>query len=415
MNKLQDANTCDVAIYENLFNILLACTIFLITIAAAMTGKNDYPPHLEILPRISDMLHPLNYFCRNTEPLWHYLVKLLHWLFRVPLDYSGAIVSGLCNVALYEIIKKSFLKKYMYSSLLSFLLLIAGPLYIPWYNSRIYVGQGSPNVWHNPTLIMVKPFAVIIIYIVKSYIIEPFQDCIDPLKIKKNGITLILLMLFSAIAKPAFIQIFFPAVFIWCIFYLVHILLGQNKHFKKVFFSRSLFLFVCCLPTLAIFLIQFYLLFLTRTIEQPASTTIGIKLFYVMNIWAPNPFFSALLAITFPVSVVMFCVFSKRAISNMTKFSWLMYVIAFCEAALLYEPKRLSAGNFCWGLEIAIFIIWIDAFKIFFSIDFPKTRCIGIRTKLASLFYATSCLLLCFHVIFGIIYISRVIFLGDFF
>lgn len=33
--------------------------------------------------------------------------------------------------------------------------------YVPWYNTKIYLGQGTINIWHNATYITVKPFVIV--------------------------------------------------------------------------------------------------------------------------------------------------------------------------------------------------------------------------------------------------------------
>ncbi|MCB8994723.1 MAG: hypothetical protein H6538_03850 [Bacteroidales bacterium] len=34
-------------------------------------------------------------------------------------------------------------------------------IYFPWFNKSIYLGQWGPNIWHSPTMFLVKPFALL--------------------------------------------------------------------------------------------------------------------------------------------------------------------------------------------------------------------------------------------------------------
>lgn len=348
---------------DRLIHCFFICMLFLVTVASAMTGANDYPAHLSWLPDREDFFHPFGYFYKNAEPLWHYLTKILSVLFRIPKNYSGAIISGFCNVALYEIITRCWFKDIKGTKLITFLLLISGPLYIPWYNRNIYLGQGSPNVWHNPTLIMVKPFAVFITVMVLNVMKTPMKSYEKFLMWIKKGVGLSMLILLSAVAKPAFIQIFFPAIFIWCII--------KTVTSKGRFLPNSLYLLACCLPALFVFLLQFCLTFVMSNNDASSGVaTIGIKPFFAMKIWAPNVFFSPLLAVAFPVCVVLLTVLQRQKISDGTKFCWLMYLCAFAEAALLYEPSRPSHGNFGWGLLSLYYLCGVKLAGHFFQWDF---------------------------------------------
>jgi hypothetical protein len=43
-------------------------------------------------------------------------------------------------------------------------LMLSGPVIRPWWTSRIYLGQISPNIWHNPTSLVCWPLAILLFF-----------------------------------------------------------------------------------------------------------------------------------------------------------------------------------------------------------------------------------------------------------
>lgn len=44
-------------------------------------------------------------------------------------------------------------------------LMFVQPIYIPWFNSLLFLGQGTPNIWDNPTNAATYPFTLLSAYI----------------------------------------------------------------------------------------------------------------------------------------------------------------------------------------------------------------------------------------------------------
>ncbi len=216
---------------------------------------------------------------------------------------------------------------------------------------------------------------------------------------------LAVLVAFSAIAKPPFIQIFFPAIFVFCV---VKVLVSKWKYFPN-----AVFLLVCSLPSLCIFILQFLLSFFSNNAIQNGSPNIAIKFLYAMKIWSPNPFISQILVIAFPLSVLVSKIVKKEKFLNFYVFTWLMYVVGLVEAALLVEPSRPSHGNFGWGLILANMFIFISALQEY--IAWHKQCCQTDKDKRLTNISLNVCtfILLC-HIFVGIVWVCRIIFLSDY-
>lgn len=378
---------------------LFAIGIFIITYLSARIAETDYPDHLTFLPTKIDFLHPLAFFQKNVEPLWHYLTKLISWCLRIPVEYSGAIVSASCNLVLFELLRHFFYdysKKY--AAFISFITLTCAAFYIPWYNQYIYLGQSSPNVWHNPTIVMTRPFAFLVFLTSMKIMREPFLFSDYKAKVV-TLVKLVLLIMFSAFAKPAFIQAFFPAIFFFCV--------GKTLMSKGKFLPNSVFLLICCLPTFVIVCLQFFISFF---VKKGTTGGIGIQFLYVMKIWAPNPFISVLLAIIFPLCVVLIKLIQKSKFSDMLIFSWVMLFCALVEKMFLVETARPSHGNFGWAYSISLFLLFISSIAEYLQIIKDINKEVIQRPRNWYLYNICSVALF-IHFAIGLIYIYRVIFL----
>lgn len=101
----------------------------------------------------------------GSDRLWHAFVWLLNRL-GVELIYAGCLVTAGSIEAVY-LIYNALLKEMLQwldrriIPVSSLTLCLVSSIYMPWYDTHIYAGQGSPNIWHNPTQLMVRPFALI--------------------------------------------------------------------------------------------------------------------------------------------------------------------------------------------------------------------------------------------------------------
>lgn len=94
--------------------------------------------------------------------------------------------------------------------LISAALLFVISVYAPFFNKFMYLGQWSPNIWHNPTTFLLKPFALLGFFGMYHYIQGSSFT-----KNKLFVIGLSALLTISIWAKPSFVITFYPALFIY--------------------------------------------------------------------------------------------------------------------------------------------------------------------------------------------------------
>ncbi|HHH37678.1 MAG TPA: hypothetical protein ENK77_03585, partial [Epsilonproteobacteria bacterium] len=93
------------------------------------------------------------------HPLWHigtyYLSHLLGVDYSVGASVFTAFLVTFYAMVIYKIAQSLDTHKRDYAKwfLITFVSLVIGPFFLMSFNSRIYLGQGSPSVWHNVTLL----------------------------------------------------------------------------------------------------------------------------------------------------------------------------------------------------------------------------------------------------------------------
>ncbi len=400
-----DINSISIAPIKvgDLYHYFFVILIFLLTYFCATIGvsKGDFMHHLKWLPTDQELLHPIMFFSKNPEPLWHILTRIINIVFNIPNTDAGGIVVAVSNVFCFELIKK-YLNKYcnvIVASFFAFVSMIVIALWLPWYNNgQIYLGQWSPNVWHNPTNIVVRPFGFFVVFKSLDLMKTPLNT--ETLKCNIKNLILIALALFlSALSKPSFYQIFFPSIFIYCILQII------NNSYK--YFFNSIYLLFACIPTLVLFFIQFFVLF--RSNIASASGTLSIKFLYCLRIFSKFPIFSALLAAAFPLSIFISVCALRIKTDSIYKFSILLYLVGLFEVMFLVENRRPADMNFIWGYSLGLSFLYASSIALFIKIinrpfldNFKRRKniCVSIG----------SCLLI-IQSIDGLIWLYRIILL----
>ncbi|MEG1757397.1 MAG: hypothetical protein RR235_02925 [Oscillospiraceae bacterium] len=183
-------------------------------------------------------------------PLYHVTVALLSFI-TSSVESASVVVLTACNaltaflvrkIALIYISPKTTSKKYLLDYFAVFCIIIigiCGPLtfYSP------YMKQGAVNMWHNPTYIFMRPFAVLAF----SYFIKSLTSLKSGKK--KDAVLFGISLFVSTISKPSFALFFLLAA---GIISLVEIL----KNFKTSFFKLGIPLLLAVLPTIIVLLLQ---------------------------------------------------------------------------------------------------------------------------------------------------------------
>lgn len=262
------------------------------------------------------------------------------------------------------------------------MLIVIGPLL---YNST-YLGVGTPNIWHNPTFTLARPFSILVFYFtikITSNIKEKKQLLVN------DFILLSIFALLSCASKPSFLFVFVPAYAIYLLIYMI-----RNK-FKN--FISYLLIAVPFIPCLFVLYIQNSILFSDNNENQ--------ILFGYNTLWSDiAPYHSVLYAIVlaciFPLFVFIVDI-KKHNAENILCF--LMVLIGIFEIIFFSEcGERSLHYNFFWGYYFALFFAFLYSSIQFFMVF--KQRALIIKIIGIILFLA--------HLISGLYYFINLC-LGD--
>lgn len=331
----------------NTLKVFLGVMIFTVTylIALRLTREfSDYSVHGKFADGIFRSFSVV-----STYPLWHVFVKFIDdicgTLLGMPINYAVAICSGIANLSVYLFIDHIFRERgYKYSEVVSFLIMFVSPLYMPWFNEQLYLGQSSPNTWHSPTAIIVKPFAFAAFFLA----VEICNKIHTEEEIRREDYYLLSLVVFlSVLAKPSFFQGFVPALGLYII---IDLAMNKMKGFKQ-------YLFVVCsfIPAFVVVLGQIVVSFY---IEDRAG---GIE-FGWMEVWkyySPNPMISFILVLAFPILYIVLY-FKDSMKDDSVRMALLFVLSGFLEYAVICEKgERRYHGNFGWALQLSYAVLWV--------------------------------------------------------
>lgn len=331
-------------IYQIVFAIILYTVTYAIVFKQMHIEWSDYYLHAadaDEIPLGSILSYVMSghLYC-----MWHMLVKVTSRVLCMPMEYAAANITALTNVVVYFFVMKVMMSYHVVKSeVMSFLLLLLGPVYIPWYNPELYLGQGTPNTWHNPTNLMVKSFAICCFFMVFGLL-----DAIDKQKeIKRSQyVTLTVVIFLSVLAKPAFAQGFIPGLGVY-----LAILCAKKRSW--VYIKKYFYICLTFIPGVLWMMCQFVVYFYTGT----SGEGVGIGWLEVSS--SPNVCISLMLLFGFPLLYLLFSI--KRVYKETDiQLSICYEVMAWLERALLYEKGgRKYHGNFGWGSLLSAFVLWM--------------------------------------------------------
>jgi hypothetical protein len=323
-----------------LISLLLgASTYYLFRKQAVGAFPSDLEMHISIIN--SYMFH--NYTIPH--PGFHILTYILSKLTTISYTYVAPMMLSLVLIItvimIYRILAESleWQKGNIFLFGIAVALNLAIAIYVPFFNYFAYVGQSSPNTWHNPQSILLKPFAVIAFYYYS-------------LLLKKNSIGMkqyVLLsgaLLLSVIMKPSFAFVFMPAAY-------VYLVLFNTK--KLELYWKSLVVF---LPSVAMLGYQYFITYQSNSDNSHYHDEIIFTNFGVMKIYSPNVPISILLVLAFPLAVIILR--NRETRSNLSlRLAWCVTVVSLLQYAFLAEKQKFEQGAFGFGYIIALFLLFI--------------------------------------------------------
>ena len=236
-----------------------------------------------------------------------------------------------------------------------FAILFVTSLYCPLLSKHIFMGNGTPNPYHNATYMATRPFTVISFFLAAELLLTCKNGKLHYGKLAVFSLVTAL----STYTKPSYVFVFVPAYGLLLLFDLCQSKFSCFKNVMRIGLSF--------LPTFALLVFQYCSVF-----DRGASSGIGLGYNVVWSHYTDFWPKSVLLGIAFPLYVLLFHLKDLK-----TKFyyrlAWLMLACGLGEALLLYEKgDRLLHGNFDWGYYHGMFFVFVVSILIVLTQDKDK-------------------------------------------
>lgn len=291
---------------------------------------------------------------RLAYPAWHLCVAVLYQL-GMPLIWAASVVTAAAKVVgmylgyllLTVTAGEAVPRKWI--TLAGFLLMLVTGILIPGVNDAVYKGVGSPNVWHNPTQMMVTVSMLLCVPYVAHCWYEfqrllPRQGRGTLLPWGKAALLAALLM-FSLASKPTFMQAFLPAC---ALFFLVQWVRHPGN---SRFFLQMALVF---LPAALYFLLQ-YLYYTGVVVPYTSGVEFGVT---AQSAWLALR--GILITCAFPLYVLLCCRHKGMGKDPMLKITLLLVLVSALESMFFRETGlRLGHGNFNWASMSASLMLWV--------------------------------------------------------
>lgn len=317
----------------------------------------DYKPHIAFAVEMAE---------NNPVPVPHALFQKLILVLRTLLpfrvlqgqagfwqylyDHSFTACAILVAMAAYLatviILKKRFYqnwrstlgsKAYFYAWLSSFFMLLVNPIILFTLGSnRLTLGYIPANVWHNPTYILMRPFALWLFFYI--------EDHWDKRLNAKEWFLVALISYLVVFAKPNFTLSMLPALGL-----LTLVKIRNFRHWNWGLLTAFM------LPSLFSLAYQYWFMSQLPEISSYIFAPFVAALHYVENGFTLIAFI--LLSIAFPL---MLTIFDLKETMRRVDFQlvWLNFMVALLTFLLFAEIPYVGSLNFSWGVMMAVFLLF---------------------------------------------------------
>lgn len=310
--------------------------------------------------------------------LFHALTVAIHILFpEVPIvDLGNCLVVAfqtttviilffLLRWGLREILKeKSWIRAFLALALSLFMLLITPITIITWQNHNLYYGYIGIEVFHSPTIILLKPLALLLFLALANLFISA--------DIEKTGRGIPVLLLagvtiFCILAKPNFVISILPATFLMILIYL-----WQRRPIAwKPLIGGFL------LPAALVLIWQYLAMFSEEHILSTESHILFAP-FAVYRVYSDALLFKFILSILYPLAVYIgFFQDAKKSIE--LNFAWLTFLFgAFYTYFIAESGVTFKHANFAWSGQITLFILFVMSLLFYIRQFSQKKRVLSL-------------------------------------
>ncbi len=212
------------------------------------------------------------------------------------------------------------------------------------------VAMISPNVTHNPTILYLKPWALLLFW----GVVALWERMRRPSILQMIGIALLVIL--GTMTKPNYTLAFVPAL---VLLVMVRALRLRERH--------PLWLAVSVVLPATLLLGWQYLFYFTpegtSTLQsadqsvQIAPFVLHLEMWGVPLWWLPIAIF---LSVVFPLAAA--ALFPRRTFSSLPlQLAWLTFALALAQGFLFIEYPLPGNANFTWGAQSALYILIVTS------------------------------------------------------
>jgi hypothetical protein len=301
------------------------------------------PPHalFEQLVVTVRVFVPFNIFVKAS--------KLLHQIIDIKsYEISEMIVVCLLYVAVAILIFTRLTKDWKASEkkfsswfvgAITVVAMLVGPIFLFTFPERMYLGYITGNPFHNPTHLLLRPFALLLFY-------HAFSNLYSRPNFW-NTLFAGILIIAATQSKANFTLTFLPTIGL--------LALIQFRKLREV--NWQYLIFGLGIPGVITLVLQYYISFTGERVDSIIFAPFRALLLYVPNVGIL--FLFILLSILFPIAITL--LYWKETRSDLRLLlAWLNFLVALVMACLFTQVINIVSLNFWWGVMIATFILFVE-------------------------------------------------------
>jgi hypothetical protein len=340
--------------------IILVVVIFRPLMAHMIWERTGASDHLDHIHQAANMFAG-NIKLVNAYPLFQTLVGVANAVLPVEhITIAGLVVLLTC-MTLTAIVIYFFVRRAatplptiggavigVLGSLI--LMLVAAITVFTWSKQNLYAGYILPTVYHNGTILALKPFALLLfVYIVGVFSQHPY------FRSKKAIVIAAILVLLATTAKPSYTICVLPALGIAVIYRL----------YKRQHINWWLLIGGIGIPALIVLGAEYLAVQYIPSLKDHGSQFIFSPFGYLRKIRMMDLILlKFILSIAFPL--VVYLLYFKTAVQDsMFNLAWLIFIVGAIYYYFFIQVPLASHGNFTWSAQITLFILFIVAFAFF--------------------------------------------------
>lgn len=279
--------------------------------------------------------------------IWYLLVQVMTFGTNDPVALhvaSVALLSAL--VAVHAVLVFFFSRRALGAPALAWMIAAASTLVMPILNPAepddIFMGQISPNVWHNSTNILAAPVALVLFAAAVAFLRRPGYS---------SAFLLAMLALASVLTKPNYALALLPVLTVVGAL----VLWRQRVQWRRALAMAGIVLG----PVLLLLALQYFLVFSESGVRRTSN---AVRPFEVWAAHSVNIPLSLVLSLVGPLAVLV-AIDAARRRSVAMVLAWTTVAVSIAQFALLAEVHADNSvsthANWSWGAHLAMMVLFV--------------------------------------------------------